>query len=194
MKPLVILDIETTGLSPYKHGITEIAAVKVINNNIVDKFHTMVNPKQPIPSFITRLTGIDDSMVSTAPHIKEVLPKLHSFLDGAIFVGHNVGFDHKFIDHFSRLHLKKPLDNEVLCTCKLARRLMPELPSKRLTALCEYFSIENEQAHRAMNDVLATTAILQRMQSESDLTTQHLLSLQRIARKQVPRYLERITQ
>ncbi len=194
--PLVILDIETTGLSPYRHGITEIAAVKVVGGEIVDRFHTMVNPAQPIPRFITRLTGIDDSMVADAPSIRQVLPTLHNFMKDAIFVGHNVGFDHKFIDHFSRMYFGRGVENEVLCTCKLARRLLPDLPSKKLTALCEYFQIENTQAHRAMNDVLATTALMQHLQVQTPqpLSVNHLLSLQKIARKQVPQFLGKISQ
>jgi DNA polymerase-3 subunit epsilon len=151
----------------------------------------MVNPAQPIPRFITRLTGIDDTMVADAPSIHQVLPGLHAFMEDAIFVGHNVGFDHKFIDHFSRIHLGKGVENQVLCTCKLARRLLPDLPSKKLTALCEHFQIDNTQAHRAMNDVLATTALMERLQVQAPhpLSISHLLSLQKIARKQVPQFL-----
>ena len=191
---VVVLDIETTGLSPYRHAITEIAAVKVRDGKIVDRFHSLVNPGQPIPRFITKLTGITDDMVADAPAVKEVLPGLHDFLENAIFVGHNVGFDFKFIDYYSYKYLGKRIDNPVLCTCKLARRLLPDLPSKRLTALCEHFAIKNEQAHRAMNDVLATTQLMNHLQEQTPkpLSISHLLSLQKITRKQVPRFLERV--
>lgn len=189
MQDLVILDIETTGLSPYRHGITEIAAVKVREGKVIDEFHSMVNPEQPIPRFITKLTGITEDMVADAPHVRQVLSDLHKFMEGAIFVGHNVGFDHKFIDHYSKKHFGFGFSNEVLCTCKLARRLLPELPSKKLTAICEHFNIENKQAHRAMNDVLATNAILNQMQELANLSVSHLLSIQKLASKKVPQYL-----
>ncbi len=188
MVAFVVLDIETTGLSPYRHAITEIAAVKIENNEVVDEFHTMVNPGQPIPSFIRKLTGITDEMVQNAPPIEQVLEQVHNFLGDAVFVGHNVGFDHKFIDHYSRLHLNKPVTNELLCTCKLARRLLPELPSKRLQSICDYYAITNSQAHRAMSDVLATKEILFRMFEEQQpklSDPEQFLSLQRLSAKQV---------
>ena len=76
----VIIDLETTGLSPYKHHITEIAAVRFDGNTIVDTFQTLVNPERHIPSFITKLTGITNEMVESAPRIQEVLPDFVSFL------------------------------------------------------------------------------------------------------------------
>lgn len=189
--PVVVLDIETTGLSPYRHAITEIAAMKLVDGQVVEQFHSLINPKQEIPLFITRLTGITNDMVKDAPAIEEVLPSLHEFLSGAIFVGHNVGFDHKFLDHYSRMYLNKPVTNELLCTCKLARRLHPEQPSKRLTALCEAFSLVNEQAHRAMSDVHATVQLLQHMQqiNERTLSVHDLITIQGLGRRQIPEFL-----
>lgn len=71
----VVLDIETTGLSKHTNKITEIAALRVENFQVVKRFETLVNPQTPIPSFITSLTGISNSMVRDAPIIEEVMPK-----------------------------------------------------------------------------------------------------------------------
>ncbi len=157
--PYTIVDIETTGLSAYYHKITEIAAIKFDGNNIKDEFSTLVNPETSIPRFITRLTGIDDDMVKDAPTIDEAILDFYSFLGNSTFVAHNATFDYKFLDHALKKSHDKNMQNISICTCKLARRLLPGLPSKRLSALCEHFNIINEKAHRAMGDTRATTQI-----------------------------------
>jgi DNA polymerase III epsilon subunit family exonuclease len=151
-----VIDIETTGLSKYYHKITEIAAVRVNNGRITKKFQTLVNPEAHIPSFITRLTGIDDEMVEDAPLIREAMPGFLKFLGNRVFVAHNASFDHGFLNHSA----KGSIENPRLCTRKLANRLVPDLYSKKLGVLCEHFGIENSQAHRAMGDALATAELL----------------------------------
>ena len=162
LKQYIVLDIETTGLSKYRNGITEIAAVKVKNNKIVKEFHSFVNPEQKIPRFITRLTGITEEMVSDAPKISEVMPKLLKFLKKDIVVAHNASFDYGFLSYNAQVHLNTSLENNRLCTRKLATRLLPELKRKRLGNLCEYFNIFNEDAHRAMSDVKATFEVFKK--------------------------------
>jgi len=152
----VVIDIETTGLAKYYHKITEIAAVRVNKGKIKDQFQTLVNPETHIPSFITRLTGIDDEMVKDAPLINEVMPKFTKFLGNKIFVAHSASFDHGFLNHNAEDEIKNPR----LCTRKLANRLLPDLYSKKLGVLCEHFGIKNNQAHRAMSDTLVTVEIL----------------------------------
>lgn len=158
----MVVDIETTGLSRERHGITEIAAARVNCGRIIDKFHTMVDPGTSIPSYITSLTGITDEMVRGAPRIEQVLPSFLDFLGDQIFVAHNASFDYGFLSHKLLCHHDKWLKNQRLCTRKLANRLLPELPSKKLSALCAHFQIINIQAHRAMADVLATTELFNR--------------------------------
>jgi DNA polymerase III epsilon subunit family exonuclease len=160
-KQYIIIDIETTWLSKETSRITEIAAVLFDGKKVVSQFQTLINPLKPIPHFITRLTGIDDDMVKDAPTITQALPSFFDFLQDHILVAHNATFDHWFLNHNSLLHHQQSIDNPVLCTRKLANRLVPDLPSKRLWALCQYFNISNARAHRAMADVLATTEIFQ---------------------------------
>lgn len=158
-KSYVIVDIETTGLSREKSRITEIAAVVFDGNRIVREFQTLVNPQKPISYTITHLTGITNQMVANAPIISEVLPSFLEFLEWHILVAHNASFDYGFLNHNSILHLNQWISNDVLCTRKLANRLLPELPSKRLSCICEHFWVINQRAHRALEDVLATTEI-----------------------------------
>ena len=130
---------------------------------IIKKFQTLVNPKTPIPSFITHLTGINDAMVKDAPTIEKALSGFLDFLEDHILVAHNATFDHGFLNHNGMKHLDISIDNHILCTRKLANRLLPDLPSKRLEALCNHFNVTNQRAHRAMADVLATVEIFQKM-------------------------------
>lgn len=162
----IVLDIETTGLSKYRHGITEIAAVKVKNNKIIKEFHSLVNPEQKIPRFITRLTGIDEEMVKDAPKINEVMPKLLKFLKDDIVVAHNASFDYGFLSYNAEVYANTNLENKRLCTRKLATRLLPDVGSKKLGNLCEYFDIVNEEAHRAMADVRVTFELFKRFHEQ----------------------------
>ena len=158
MKSYVVLDIETTGLSKNRHKITEIAAVKIKNKKIVDRFHSLVNPEVKIPSFITRLTGIDNKLVENEPLIHEILPNFLDFVKSEVIVAHNATFDYGFIAKNCENH-NLEFNNLKLCTRKLANRLLTALPSKKLSCLCEHYNLTNEQAHRAMADTLVTADI-----------------------------------
>ncbi len=157
-----VVDIETTGLSKNYHHITEIAAVKIQQGKITNSYQTLINPQVRIPSFITKLTGIDNHMVKDAPPINKVLPAFHQFLGTDIFVAHNATFDYGFLEHNSKIH-GHSLTAPRLCTRKLANRLFPQLPRKRLSDLCEHLNIQNVQAHRAMGDAHATALVFNEM-------------------------------
>jgi DNA polymerase III epsilon subunit family exonuclease len=158
-----IIDIETTGLSKYTDKITEIAAAKFHNGELVESFQTLVNPQVKIPRFITKLTGIDNELVRSAPTIRQVLPSFIEFLGDDIFVAHNATFDFGFLDHNMKLHHNKEIKNKTLCTRKLANRLLPNLPRRRLQDLCECFDVTNNQAHRALGDVHATVKVFKNL-------------------------------
>lgn len=159
---LVVVDIETTGLSNKRHRITEIAAALIDDDGIIDEFHTLVNPGVPIPGFITGLTGITDEMVRYEPPIQKVLPYFLDFLADNVIIAHNATFDCNFLSLNAERHCGCNLPNSRICTRMLANRLLPGLPSKKLSVLCEHFDIHNEQAHRARADVLATIDLFER--------------------------------
>lgn len=129
------------------------------NHRIISNFSSLVNPQCHIPGFITNLTGINDYMVRNSPTIDKVMPKFLDFLEDRPFVAHNAWFDYSFIDVNARKTMQKNISNDVICTVRLSRQLLPELPSKKLGCLCEHFNIKNNQAHRAMGDVLATSQV-----------------------------------
>ncbi len=190
-----IVDIETTGLSAYYHKITEIAALKYKEGKVINEFSTLINPETPIPRFITRLTGIDNEMVKDSPKIDEVIPKFHSFIGDSSFIAHNATFDYKFLDYALESSTGANLNNHKICTCKLARRLLPELPSKKLSNLCEHFNIKNDEAHRAKGDAMATARIfhnfLLMMRKKEIHDTEDILKFQKSKIPKVNHYISR---
>src|SRR6478736_3264319 len=92
-----VIDLETTGGSSERCGITEIGAVKMRGGECLGTFQTLVNPGAAIPPEITVLTGITQAMVLPAPRIETVLPSLLEFVGDAVIVGHNVRFDIGFL-------------------------------------------------------------------------------------------------
>ena len=166
----IVLDLETTWLIPYREWITEIAAIKCKNWKILDEFQTLINPERHIPNWIVRLTWITNEMVADAPTIKEVMPIFSEFLGNAIIVWHNVSFDFRFLSYYHYQCMWNYLENETLCTLKIARKLLPELPNKKLWTICEYFGITNERAHRAMWDTRATLKVLERYQMMDNIS------------------------
>lgn len=160
-----VIDIETTGLCKNRNRITEIAGLRVENNRIIEKFETLINPETSIPAEITQITGITDKMVEKKPTISEVLPNFLNFIKDDILIAHNSVFDMGFLKINTKKYLDVNLENKDICTRNLARKIVPTIPSYRLSSLCNYFDIKNESAHRAMSDVYATTKLFLKFQA-----------------------------
>jgi len=157
-----VIDIETTGGSALHEKITEIAIFLFDGEKITGEYVTLINPEKAIPPFITRLTGISDETVKDAPKFYEVARNIIEATEDCIFVGHNVLFDYGFVKHeFKQLgyNYKRP----VLCTVKLARKLMPGFRSYSLGNLCNSLGIQIEDRHRAAGDARATVEVLRRL-------------------------------
>ncbi len=151
-----VIDLETTGLNPKTDEIIEIGAVKVVDNLIVKSFQSLVRPTVPISEFITSLTKIDNRMVKDAPVLKDILGRLLVFIGDDIVVGHNVNFDVNFIIAGSLRCFKRGFPNDFIDTMRISRRLYPKEKHHRLCDLEERFSLCNENAHRALSDVMLT--------------------------------------
>ncbi len=154
----VVFDLETTGFSPVNNRIIEIGAVKVVEERIVDRFSTFVNPREPIPFEIEKLTGIKDEMVMDAPGIETVLPEFLRFCEGAVMVAHNAGFDMSFISKNSE-RLKLPCEYTVVDTVAMARVLLPALNRFKLDTVAKALNISLENHHRAVDDAACTAEI-----------------------------------
>jgi DNA polymerase III subunit epsilon len=159
----VVLDLETTGGSPHEgDGITEVGAVKVRGGEELGRFATLVNPGQPIPPFITVLTGITTAMVTPAPMIEAVLPGLLEFLNDAVVVAHNAPYDTGFLKAACLRHGYTWPNPRVLDTAALARRVLiqDEVPNRKLSTLAYYLRTEHQPTHRALDDALTTVDVL----------------------------------
>ena len=93
----VAIDVETTGLSPLYNELIEVSAIKYEGANKIDTFSTLIKPKVPISSTITRITGITNKMVENAPVVEDIMPKLVEFIGNNIIVAHNANFDYSFL-------------------------------------------------------------------------------------------------
>jgi DNA polymerase III subunit epsilon len=159
-----VIDVETTGGGPQTCALTEVAAAKFRGGECLGTFATLVDPCDTIPPFITALTGISDDMVRDAPSVPGVLPAFIEFVGGAVLVGHNVSFDLSFLNAALEDNDRLPLDNVVVDTLALARRLVdPEVPNCRLATLAAGLDLEHRPAHRALDDVIATADLLHRL-------------------------------
>lgn len=152
----IVIDVETTGLSPDDDRIIEVAAVKCENDRIVDSFHSLINPGRRIPSNVTKLTGIKNADVAGAPDMDAVAPELSEFIDNLPLVAHNANFDVKFIANaFKRAGVSKGM--LYIDTLVLSRNAFPDMPNHKLSTLInELGLLDHEQEHRAMSDVEAT--------------------------------------
>lgn len=156
-----VVDIEATGGNHLKGKIIEIAIYIFDGKKIVDEYSTLINPETKVDWYVTKLTGITNSMVSNAPLFKDVAKDIYTKLKGNIFVAHDVDFDYRFV----KTELKKAgfdLNEPKVCTIQLSEKHMPEMQSYSLGKLCEALDIPipEEDRHRAGGDALATTKLL----------------------------------
>ena len=163
----VVVDTETTGGRAWgADRITEIAAVVVCNGEIVELFETLINPQRSIPYFVTQLTNITWDMVKDAPTFDRVAPDVMRVLEGNVFVAHNAMFDWRFVTSELSRSTGRKLGGRRLCTVKLARKVIPQLPRRSLDYVARYYGVEIRGRHRAGGDALATAKCLIRMLSD----------------------------
>ncbi len=158
-KTFVIYDLETTGLDPLNNEIIEIGAIKLVDGKTTEAFSTLVKPKTRIPDIITKITNINDDMVADAYPIETVIVDFYKFTKGAILAGYNnLDFDSKFIQSAGR-KVGVEFLNEEQDVLVLARAKKPGLKSYKLIKVAEQLGVELTNAHRALNDVIATTEV-----------------------------------
>ena len=159
----VVFDVETTGLSAVYDTIIELAAVKIQNGEIIDRFESFANPHHPLSATTIDLTGITDDLVENAPEVAEVLEKFRVWADDAILVAHNAKFDMGFLNVGYKKMGHPKAANPVIDTLELGRFLYPEFKNHRLNTLAKKFDIELTQHHRAIYDAEATGYLLLKM-------------------------------
>lgn len=178
----VVIDIETTGLKATEK-IIEIAAVRYEYFKPVEVFTTLLNPEKPIPSEATKINHITDSMVSDKPTFKSIIPALEEFVGKSDIIGQNLPFDLKFLYRYGYDFTKanrKYYDTLDIAKSKLKKfderkyernpDFEYDVDDYKLGTLCEYYNIDQEQAHRALGDCYATAQLFEAMlRNEYDL-------------------------
>ena len=195
----VIIDFETTGLSPGMGDRTiEVGAVLVQNNQILDRFQSLMNPGMRISSFIEEYTGITNRMLSTAPPVQDVMRNLAKFILQHHLVAHNASFDSKFLDaEFQRINC--PRKNEFACSMLSARRIYQDAPNHKLETLVRYKMLKTDGTHhRALADAEMTAHLWLRLISDikseyglKQVSFQLMQQLGRISKKKVGEFMRK---
>src|SRR5207245_2198126 len=140
--------------------IIEISICITDGDKVTEQYETLVNPNQHIPKYIQAFTGITNEMVKDAPSFEEVAETVFTYLQGNIFVAHNVNFDYSFIKNHLE-HCGYTFQAKKLCTVRLARQIFPGFPSYSLGNLCHSLNIDLQNRHRAGGDSAATVVLFQ---------------------------------
>lgn len=149
----VLIDLETTGLSPTQDKILEFGAIRVRESQKIDDFSRLVCQEKGVPKKITALTGIDEALVAREGQpLKDVLTDFLHFVGEDLLVGYNLTFDMRFLQEACRVCGIHPPTNRCLDLLHLARRNVLDVPDFTLTTLAARFSLDIPAPHRALND------------------------------------------
>ena len=167
MKEYIVVDLETTGLDPYKGcEIIEIGVTEITQGKIGRNYSRLIKPKNHIPYFITEITNISDDMVENEEGIEQVLPRFREYLGDKIMIAHNAKFDLKFLNYYLDLLGLEKINNHI-CTLEMLKRCKSyKGKNKKLETACNYYNIVNEHAHRANSDTLATAKLFLKIKDE----------------------------
>jgi DNA polymerase III epsilon subunit family exonuclease len=163
----IVLDLETTGLSPERNEIIEIGAIRVHRDSSHhDVFQTLVKPKKKVPKFITEMTGISQAMVeSNGDPLEVALADFMEFIGDLPLVAFNAQFDMGFLRSAANRN-GIVIKNRYACALKLSRRAWPGLASYRLDELSKMGSSSEEDTHRAVADCQRTMIVFAAAASE----------------------------
>lgn len=173
MKSLVFADVETTGLKSYADQIIEIYLFKVDSEGDISDYHTMINPKRPLPAIITNITGITDYDLKDAPEESQVAETIRQFIGDGVLVAHNLKFDQRFLDAMFTRQKLPPMLTGGIDTLEISRALFPKLciypkgeGSHKLKNLMYHFGLDKKFAnsHRAQDDVLLLVQVYRELE------------------------------
>ncbi|MEH6649803.1 MAG: 3'-5' exonuclease [Motiliproteus sp.] len=161
---VVVLDFETTGLSPDQGDrAIEIGAVRLVNGQIHDRFQALMNPGCRVSGFIEQYTGINNAMLADAAPCAKVMAEFADYLGDDNLVAHNASFDRRFL--IAELQQIGYADvGEFACSMLTARRIYPEAPNHKLGTLVRYKQLPTDGTyHRALADAEMTAHLWLRL-------------------------------
>lgn len=158
---IAVVDVETTNGNPERGRLMELAVVIPHRAGKAITWSSLVQPREPVPPFIQRLTGIKPADLAAAPLFHELAAAFLELTEDRLLVAHNVRFDLTVLGHeFARTGLA--FQRHTLCTERLSRALFPDHPHHNLVTMCRYFGIRSSTTHRAAADAEATYLLLHR--------------------------------
>jgi DNA polymerase-3 subunit epsilon len=171
---IVVLDFETTGLSPNSGDrAIEIGAVRIEAGEVVDRFQELMNPGCRVSTFIEDYTGISNEMLKDAPPCEEVMERFASFVGESNMLAHNASFDKRFLDA-ELARISRSYSGEFTCSLLAARRIFQDAPNHRLGTLVDYIGLPSDGTfHRALYDSEMTAKVWLAMLS--NIQTQYAL-------------------
>ena len=162
-KPLVVFDLETTGLDIITDRIIQLSYIKVTPDGTEVRGNHLINPERAIPAFVTDLTGISDEAVANQPTFKEMAPQLAESFKGCDFAGFNSNrFD---VPILAEEFLRAGVDFD-FTKCRLidAQTIFHKMERRNLAAAYKFYCgremDEDFEAHRADQDTEATYRVL----------------------------------
>jgi DNA polymerase-3 subunit epsilon len=166
MSIFAVIDFETTGLSPqYGDRAIEIGVAITDGRKILDTYESLMNPGISITPLITDITGITQSMVSSAPASQRVMQEVSKFVGELPLVAHNARFDQKFYNYELK-KLNKSFTNLFICTLLVGRRLYPYAENHKLATLANMHKINTSGHHRALADAVMTANLFGRIKQD----------------------------
>lgn len=168
--PLVFCDVETTGGYAKKHRVTEVACIRYEYGKEVARIDTLINPRQHIPFNIQLITGINNTMVQSAPEFSDVALEIDEIFANATLVAHHARFDFSFLQaEMERTgHYFNPPQ---ICTAKLSRRLYATYRGHGLSKIIDRFGFTCKARHRAMGDTDVLVQFAEQMETDFDRDT-----------------------
>ena len=161
----IVYDTETTGLNSGVDQMIEIGAVKVKNNEIIERFDELIACESPLPKIITELTCITDEMLKDKDTEENVTKRFLEFCGDRPLVAHNAGFDISFIESACKKYNLKEFNNTVIDTMGLARNMYPNWRNHKLSTLVKNLGVEwdEDKHHRADYDCEGTSKCFYKM-------------------------------
>jgi len=197
---LIVLDFETTGLSPdMGDRAIEIGAVKIENGVLTERFQRLMNPGFRVSGFIENYTGITNAMLAQAPSCAEAMAEFAEFIGDSNLLAHNASFDKRFLDA-ELTRLKRRYSGEFACSLLVSRRLYPDAPNHQLGSLVNYCNIQTDGTyHRALFDAEMTAHVWLAMLNSiteqygiRDLPFSAIQKLAKTPKKNVGRFFEKL--
>ncbi|MDX1474753.1 MAG: 3'-5' exonuclease [Reinekea sp.] len=197
---LIVLDFETTGLSPdMGDRAIEIGAVKIENGVLTERFQRLMNPGFRVSGFIENYTGITNAMLAQAPSCAEAMAEFAEFIGDSNLLAHNASFDKRFLDA-ELTRLKRRYSGEFACSLLVSRRLYPDAPNHQLGSLVNYCNIQTDGTyHRALFDAEMTAhvwlAMLNSITEQYGIRELPFAAIQKLAKtpkKNVGRFFEKL--